>query len=89
MHGHVGRLEKSSQKSRNPVHSTGLTAVRELDVLMKIQVETRTKMGIFLSKKKEAKQKRPAEGLMKQSKAILGVSHMISIVLPSSAFLIL
>ena len=37
-------------------------------------------MGIFLSKKKEAKQKRPAEGLMKQSKAILGVSHMISIV---------
>ena len=29
---------------------------------------------------KEAKQKRPAEGLMKQSKAILGVSHMISIV---------
>ena len=71
------------------MHSTGLTAARELDVFMKIQVETRTKMGIFLSKKKEAKQKRPAEGLMKQSKAILGVSHLISIVLPSSAFLIL
>ena len=81
MHGHVGRLEKSSQKSRNPrAFNRIASSARELDVLMKIQVETRTKMGIFLSKKKEAKQKRPAEGLMKQSKAILGVSHMISIV---------